>query len=208
MPLVIGKKCLTLTHFISSPKRTMSITSYWEPAAALDHAALVTAAADAQILIGGLLQPLMCDQMLLPGTKAQYDDDTSQLDTYDGTNPLFGSAAIVVAEDPGSRTLPDQDALLIQKRTGLHGRNARGRFFVPGIWEDFNDDGVLATAGEVPAKALAAALGADQTFGGIVCHARHYSQNPIDLMVITECRVMRAFASRRDRMPHGPHLPA
>jgi len=199
------------TTFIVSPRRTMSVTTYWESETTLpDLATLQTAANDFQDWFANLIKPLMPDQISLPMSRLVCHGSGALLlaDAYsDTSHAKVGTAAVVVLEDPGSRALPDQDALVIQRRTGQPGRASRGRIFIPGIWEDFNDDGQLADDAIITAEGIAAEMGTDQIFAGITHHARHWNRAANLFMVVTQCRAMKNLGSRRDRQPRGPNLP-
>jgi len=67
---------------------------------------------------------------------------------------------------PGTQTagdiLPEEDAIVLQKRTGLQGRNKRGRWFLPYVPEDFQENGELNATAFTALGPLAEVLRADQ----------------------------------------------
>lgn len=207
MPAIPGKLCLTLRTFVESWSRIMSFDSFWEPVSAFTGTTLQTAADDALTGIGNAVAPLLPDQVKITAVQAIFESDTVFIDRFSSNGPFPGTAAVIVLEDPGSRVLPDQDAVIIQRRTDLRGRENRGRMFIPGLWEDFNNEGKLSAVAAPLARDVATYFGADQTFGGVLCHARHWARKTNDIVPVTECRALYDLGSRRDRAPRAPHIP-
>lgn len=209
MPIIAGKNCLTTTFYIRSPKRLMSFAWFWEPETIYpDLDSVHTAANDAATLFNPLIAALLGDANKAEQVKCVFENDSTYLDAFsDSGLGVVGTANISLLTQPIENVLPDQDAVIIQKRTGGHGRTTRGRVFVPGIWEGFNDDGVLSTDGRTPAGLLAQAFGSDQVFAGITCHSRHWSRTQADLLVLSGARAMINLGSRRDRQVPYMNLP-
>ena len=55
-------------------------------------------------------------------------------------------------------SLPPQNALVVSLRTGIKGGRRRGRFYLPGITELYQNDGVISGTGLTNAEALAQGL--------------------------------------------------
>lgn len=128
----------------------------------------------------------------------------------DGATEFLGSSG--AGAGPGTAGgvgVSDQNAVVIQKKTGLAGRQNRGRYFIGGMsslaFAAANPDEV--SGGLLPAyQALAAAYASDQTFGPSLVHARHWDRKDNVLRVITACLVGSRVASRDDRRRHAPQF--
>lgn len=209
MPTIPGIKFLTIRTIVQGINKPMSFTTYWEcDTAPSGQPQVKSMINDWQTVMAGVLAPLLPDQVSVPLSTAVYTFGTDYFDAASDAGLSFdGNAATVLLEPPGSQVLPDQDALIVQKRTGLQGRSNRGRMYIPGIWEGFNREGILDAAGYAAAGAFAASVGSDKVIGGMTCHARHYSKKLNTAVVITECRAMRLFGSQRSRDTERYNLP-
>lgn len=115
-------------------------------------------------------------------------------------------ASSEAAPSPGSATagdvLPEEDAVVIQRRTGLRGRGKNGRIFLPFVPEAFAIDSALTSAAITKYKALAAKIA--QPIAAIeglphVLEPRQPNFKNNLLLPIVSCRVVDNTCSRRDR---------
>lgn len=100
--------------------------------------------------------------------------------------------------------MPTESVAEIQRRTGLPGRNNRGRIFISGIPELGTLKGTL-TPGEALATALigfAAALSGTVTVGTFILHPAHWDRKTNTMRAVTTFRAMSVLLSRRDRRRH------
>lgn len=141
---------------------------------------------------------------LAPKIKAILSSDCQYagivLHSKNGTAELISESGEGADSGDGDAiSLPDEVAAEIQKRTGQVGRSKRGRLFFSGLPNTSNDDGVLTADAKTTLGLLAAFIGADITASGTVLHPRHYNRLANTLDIITRCRPVSVFASRRDR---------
>jgi len=198
-----GKHTSVLTSFIRTENGQFVWQSYWEVDAAIATHTDAQAIADAACTaIYGLWAPLAAASASFLGLKYQHYTGTSEIDVF-SANGSEGS----LGDSEGVESMPDAIALEIQRRTANSERNKRGRFYVPGIAEDVNDNGIVAQDMMAPAQALATLHGADQTWNLIVHHARHWDRKTPDATVITYCRAMRQLALRQNRKSRRQNLP-
>jgi hypothetical protein len=96
--------------------------------------------------------------------------------------------------------MPEQNVVVIQRRTGMRGRNFRGRIFLPFVMERWAVDSTLTPQAMAVFKALATKLSnrvAVPGYGDLFpCTPDFKTQT---LPAITECRVVSEVLSRRDR---------
>jgi hypothetical protein len=105
--------------------------------------------------------------------------------------------------------LPDEVSLMIRIRTGLAGRNKRGRRFITGLSELINEAGeITKTDYKDAAKALANAMPTAITVSGYgefegefpgMLLPRHYNRKDSEMLPITAGQAIATLATRRDR---------
>jgi len=101
--------------------------------------------------------------------------------------------------------MPDEAALIIQRRTGMRGRQNYGRLFLSGLSERINFAGQVTPDFHGLAKAVAALVPADmnvaaEDYTGLM-HARHWNRKDNILMPVTKAYVVGAIGTRKDRRP-------
>lgn len=102
---------------------------------------------------------------------------------------------------------PEECAVVIQRRTGLPGRDKRGRIFIPFIGEADADDSTLTAPAVTRFKALATALKTPLVSGGITLSPRTPSFQSGILNPVIQCRVLSEICSRRQRRSPKRALP-
>jgi hypothetical protein len=97
--------------------------------------------------------------------------------------------------------LPEQDALIIQRRTNLAGRSKRGRIFVPFVPESFFADSTITATALPIVKTLATSLVKVLTntpFGYDLTPCQP-SWKTGTMHQVTGCRIVSEVGSRKDR---------
>lgn len=179
-----------------------SNVSYWSPATAFTASTLQTAADDAFTMIGNALGGCIQTTNRVVLAYLEYLNGSTSLTAGSTGAAIMGS---IVGD-----VVSDQNAVVLRKITGVAGRQNRGRFFVSSLSSAVFDTGnpdELNPAHLSDFQAYAAIYGADQTFGGIVCHSRHWDRKDGTLVPITGMRVSSRIASRDDRRRRAPNLP-
>lgn len=95
--------------------------------------------------------------------------------------------------------LPEEDVLCVQRRTGLQGRNKRGRVFFPFVSESFQADGELNNAGIAAATALANMVKSVVVHSGGNWNPGTVNWKEGQLIGIVQSGFVRQTCSRRDR---------
>lgn len=127
-----------------------------------------------------------------------------------GSTLLEGVNGVVLGGGAAGFSVSDQNAVVIRKATSLGGRQNIGRYFIgalAGSAFDPSSPDEISPAVVADFQAVAALYGADQTFNGIVTHARHWDRKDNVLRVITGCFVSSRIATRRDRRRHSADIP-
>lgn len=109
-----------------------------------------------------------------------------------------------IAESAGTVSgdvMPEEVAVLIQRRTGLQGRQRRGRVFIPCVPDSFVTGSALTSAALLVYKAVA-----EMMIGPVAAGSEETGWNPMQpsptlsvLMPLTQTRVYSEVVSRRDR---------
>lgn len=111
----------------------------------------------------------------------------------DNTNGIIGGA------HPTSDVLPEEDVVCIQRRTGLVGRNKRGRIFWPFVPEAEQHDGELENTGVQLYAAVAQMVLSDVVAAGTTFHPHTLDHKNSVLVPLVQCGVVLQICSRRDR---------
>lgn len=213
MPPAPTGSIATITTYMTTPQRMnpLSFTTYWNCATPLaDYNAAQILANEFHDDFGSQLRLCLTLSTSVLTHRVVYRNGASFFDAYANPvdhPPLHGTAFDDTGALAGDAILPDQDALIIQRRTGISGRRHNGRIFVPFIWEQYANESFLNPDGAAIFHAIASYLGTDHTFAAGVIHARHWNKKDNVMEVVTNCRVMQNLGSRRDRAPRGLNLP-
>lgn len=165
--------------------------------------AVVTGAAEGQSWINGIADLAdakfrgVCRNVINPdiqwmGVRARYLTPTVDLVGYSSEAPAVGLA---VSDD----TEPEEVAVVIQRTTGLPGRNKRGRVFLPHVPSDFLEGSAIVAAHRAAYLEVAENIAenltlADDTFSP----ATPDWKNNL-LVPVTTAKVVGEVMSRRDR---------
>lgn len=215
MASLINKNILVMRANVRTPQGVYSNISYWEPGAPLDpnedglwHGQAVGFFEE----FAPLYALLLAEECSFSSVELTFYNDDNGVWEGASTNTEEEGTDDLAAEEA---RLPDQDALIIQRRTNKVGRANRGRMFVSGIKELAVDGATLITSPLAGpdykqfARDLASAYGSDKTIGGKTWHARHWNRKDDVMRVITHCRAMLHLGSRRDRARNlGRNIPA
>lgn len=109
------------------------------------------------------------------------------------------SNGVIGGSVTGFDILPEEDVLCIQRRTGLVGRNKRGRVFIPYVSEDFQEDGELNAGGLANALLIATMIKSDVTAGTAVFFPCTPDWKNSVLVPVVQAGIVRQVCSRRDR---------
>lgn len=131
---------------------------------------------------------------------------------FEANSTTAAKQGLVTAVTPGSvsdetlsavaDTLPDEAALIVQKRTGQAGRTKRGRWFFSGLSEQCQNAGEIDIEWRQTFKDFANVLSNDVTVStgfSTVMHARHLDNKNSVLEPITKCYAIRTLGTRKDR---------
>jgi hypothetical protein len=187
----------------------MSVETFWEPSTTYgDTPTFRTALNDFHTQFGNLLTSVVSNDAAIVMSHGRFYSGSTVVEAFTSLAEIAGGGdgpTDGVANEIND--LPEQDAAVIQRRTGLAGRQHSGRIFIPCIAESLQASGRI-DAGDVAAfKNIAIFLGADVTVVGNVWHARHWNRKDNVLEVVTECRAMIELKSRRDRQRRTINLP-
>lgn len=137
---------------------------------------------------------LMASSCHFISVHVRYNAPTTDIDGWSTAAVVDG----VIDED----AMPDEVVYEIQRRTGLTGRQNRGRIFISGAPVTANTEGLVHATFRTALIALAALIGPDQTFSAVgLCHARHWDRKDNVMRGVSQARAVGEFASRRDRRP-------
>jgi len=110
------------------------------------------------------------------------------------------SAGPIVGAVSGESTLPEEVVAEIQRRTGLQGRNKRGRVFWPFVPESFNEEGgEISTGGLAAYGGVAEMIASNVTAIGTEWIPQTPDYKTGSLTAVIQTRVCTSLLSRRDR---------
>lgn len=186
---------IILRPYVSSTYRVFSENIYYlEPASTGITQSILQATADAAgSALGAKYLPYMGAGSTFNGVKVTYHYGAILLEA----ESISGAGEGAIDVD----LLPDEVALEMQRRTGLAGRQHRGRIYLCCGTEAYGSDGVVLTgsATATALKALATFTGADVTWGGVVWHWRHFNRKDNVMEAVTQMRAMNVVVSQRRR---------
>lgn len=194
MPLYPGPNIASFQTFFGTPGESTpkwSNTTYWEAASTqITSANALAAATSYHGQYSGVVIPLMASTVSVLSTRVRVFTSTALIEAE--------YAEVVDGEAATTESLPRQDTIVIQRKTGKFGRSYQGRIFLSGIAETCAVNGEIANASRADAKAVATFLGADRTFS-VPYHARHWNRKMNSFEAITSCYAIIELKSRRDR---------
>lgn len=122
------------------------------------HIRYKTATADASDLAASWVATIMPLVIAATGIECNWE-----MITVADTSPTGSESVNLGLTQPNPGTvigdaLPPQNAIVVGLRTGVKGGRRRGRFYLPGVTENYQDDGRLMGAQLTAAQALAQGL--------------------------------------------------
>ena len=188
-----------LVHFIlqSTNERLYTVTTRYTLTGGTINATTIPVIAE-QLADGFAAEftSVLCNTWKYVGTHVIYYGGATQLEAY-------SSSAATNDGTVEDESLPEEDCVVIRKRTGLSGRSHRGRVFVPGVPETFQKESRLTNAAILLYNALAYKFKAlwtfDSTLTGLVGTPKHAAFHAGTLDTITETGVVVDVLNRRDR---------
>lgn len=130
------------------------------------------------------------------GTHVIYYGGSTNFEAYSDNTPAAGTVAT-------NQSLPEEDCVVIRKRTGLADRTHRGRIFVPLVPETLQEESRLTDAGITAYNALAYKFkqvwSFDESLAGMVGTPKHAAWKAGTLDTIVETGVVVDVLNRRDR---------
>jgi hypothetical protein len=173
---------------------------YYEPPSGILSTAQMTAVANAAFTtLSPLYSGVLNNACAVVGAFATYTDGTNE---YMGVSTI---GAVVGALE--NTLLPDQNAVVIRKLTDLAGRQNRGRWYIGGLDSSVigtTNNNEIATTALAGFQSLAAAMVSDQTWDGLLFHARLWNRKGSTLEPIAEAQVASRLATQRARRRHSP----
>lgn len=125
-----------------------------------------------------------------------------------GAVELIGSSTTApVSGTQGNQAVGDGVAVVVRKNTNLADRPNRGRWFLSGLDVsaiDTDNPNEVSFANIGPFQALGSAMVADQTWDGLLFHARHWNRKTSVLVPIADATIASRMASARARRRHAP----
>lgn len=158
-----------------------------------DFDTIQTVANDFKTAFAGAMPGVLTTGHDFFGVEVVYTGGGAQIDAVSNTAASTGTVS--------GDTMPEEVAVLIQRRTGLQGRSKRGRVFVPCVPDSF------VTGSTLTSTAMTAYLGVAEMIkndvetnaGALVWESRQPSYATNTLLAITQSRVGLEVVSRRDR---------
>lgn len=143
--------------------------------------------------MGALYIAYLTDSCTYVGSRFSFYNGTAELESFSSSGAGAGSIT--------GDTMPGETAIEIQRRTGLRGRQNRGRVYLAGFGEEYGNDGVVDPTSDtgVAVKAIATYTGADKTFGSIAIHWRHYNRKDSLMVPVQVMRAMDVLVQQRKR---------
>lgn len=130
------------------------------------------------------------------GTQVIYYGGSTSFEGFSVGEPVPGSGE-------NGESLPEEDCVVIRKRTGKPGRTHRGRMFIPLVPEEFQDESRLNATGIIAYEALAHKFKNVWTFSGTLSGMtgtpKHAAWAAGTLDTIVETGIVVDVLNRRDR---------
>jgi hypothetical protein len=197
---VIPKPVMYATVHCSTLGSTFSNVLIYEPPTGITSTATMNAVANGMFsTFNGLYAACMYSGGSVDGINATYNDGTNEYQGFSIGSPTAGALA--------NGPVGDEVAVVLRKQTNFVGRSQRGRWFLGGL-----DNSVFSSTNpnEIDntylnaCQTLVAALVSDQTWDGLLFHARHWDRKTNSLVVIAAGAVSSRLATQRARRRHSP----
>jgi hypothetical protein len=206
MPVIGSKACLTTKFFVYGTKKVLSFTSYWENDEGFTPTQPIMEGI-ANFFFAGVAdvwKEVAAARYEMTGCQAIYEKTTTYWEAMSNDPSVLGNITADPTDEVGGDMMPDENCLIIQRRTGKKGRNNMGRRFLPGLDDDVNMNGVVDPDYTAKCNDIAAYFGASKTVdageaAGLVFNARHYDRKTPDLVPVVDARWVNLLGTRRDR---------
>lgn len=197
---VIPKPVLIVQQQVKTSQGGFSNICYYEPPTGISTITQIIAVANGcQATFKPLYQSILNVNNQYVGCTVTYNDGSLFLEA--SSTGAAGSGTLVGA------ALPDQNAVVLRKITNKPGRQNRGRWYIGGMDisaasttnPDNVDPGIYGVY-----EALVAALVADQTWDGLLFHARLWDRKDNQLVPIAAGALSTRIATQRARRKRSP----
>lgn len=197
---VIPKPVVIITVHTSMTEGHAYNNLYYKPTGTIANVSTVQAIANAAATaLYGQWSDCLSSNCVMSGLKARYQDGTHDYEAITTNANVTGNV--------DGDALPIQDCFEIQKRTGLAGRTARGRWFISGLSEEDQEFGKLKEDRQADIIALGNALNTPLTNGDVTLQPVHWERKTNTLVSMAECIGIIRLVSRRDRSKKEPYIP-
>lgn len=160
---------------------------------ALDAANVQTAANDFKTAYATAIPAVITSSHTLHRVELVQTSGVNQIDAVSNSAAVAGSVS--------GDVMPEEVAVLIQRRTGLVGRNKRGRVFIPCVPDSFVTGSGLTsgalTAYTAVATMIKSGVNTNSAVNSFEAVQPDYKTNQLE--TITQCRAYSEVVSRRDR---------
>jgi len=194
MPIYPGFDICTFTaHFKrTTTQQKWSNAFYWKAASSNLTASNVVDGCEAfKTQLGAVICPLMHESCILTNVSARIFISGGLID---GTSTSSANTGALGDQE----CLPLSSVVVVQKKTTVFGRSARGRYFFAGIGEEMNNGGFVDVTFNTRARALASFLGASRTFV-VPFDARHWNRKINTFQPISACVTLDKISTLRSR---------
>lgn len=206
--IIVADLCILTTH------RMIRSRTYWSPDVAPETEIHLTVIADAvKTAFTTAIPDLMPTNHFFQRVECRFYGSGNSFffaNSVAAAGPgLIASAEAPTTEfDPTSTSediMPDDTALILQKKTGLRGRANQGRVFIGGMSEKVQFAGEVTELYIEKVKTLAGKLNTSITVNGSgyssPIHGRHWNRKDNVMRPITKVYAVKAIGSRMDRRP-------
>jgi hypothetical protein len=172
---------------------------YYLTAPAMDAGGMVEALDTVQTALADVFKAGMNQQTWVDPCWGRYVGGSNEFEGQSSANSVQGT--VVNSGSVINDAMPEENAVVIQRRTDLIGRSKRGRIFVPFIPELFAMDSELTTAALDAYKAVGSQVARIFTLpssGRTLTPVQPDFKNGL-LHQVLRCRVLSEICSRRDR---------
>lgn len=207
----LPRPCIVTDLCIETTRKIIRSRLYWHPTTSPDTESDLTVCADA---VKSAFTPALPE--LLPD---RHSFIRVEAYAYVGVDNYFFANSVAApgpgligvpgndgdddAEGAGEDILPDDTALVIQKKTGIQGKSNQGRLFIGGIAETVQIRGVVTPGFVTKVKTLASKVNTSINVSGsgftTTLEARHWARKAGILRPITKVYVVKTMGTRMDR---------